>query len=324
MRRAIVLCLGVVVAALSPLVLTPGSASADTDPGHLVRTVPVAGTPNVLDGRVNAIAQVGGTMILGGTFTQAQNADDTATTFTRNRLLAFDATTGQISTTFLPDPDGPIETVLPTGDGKTVWVGGDFRTIGGVARQNLARIRVSDGTVVASFNAGAVSGKVLDLKLSGGRLWVAGAFTNIANRNQGALATLNPSTGALVDFFRGTLDGAHAGGTTSVLKMDLTPAGDRLIAVGNFDTLDARQAPPDARARHLGRDRGGRGLQHDLLPPGLLRRRSTATCATSTSPRTGRSPSSAPPARTAARAARATAPPAGRPAAPAPTSARRG
>ncbi len=30
----------------------------------------------------------------------------------------------------------------------------------------------------------------------------------------------------------------HNGGVPTVLKMDITPSGDRLVAVGNFDTLD--------------------------------------------------------------------------------------
>ena len=77
-----------------------------------------------------------------------------------------------------------------------------------------------------------------DLKLNNGHLWVAGAFSNIANSNQRALATLNPTTGRLQTFFSGALAGVHNGGVTTVIKMDITPSGDRLVAVGNFDTLN--------------------------------------------------------------------------------------
>ena len=41
-----------------------------------------------------------------------------------------------------------MRVVLPAGDGETVYVGGSFTSIGGVARDSLARVRVSDGAVV--------------------------------------------------------------------------------------------------------------------------------------------------------------------------------
>jgi PKD domain len=209
----------------------------DSPGGQLASVVPASGTPQVLDGEVDSVQQVGNTMILGGTFTQARNDADT-TILARHSLLAFDATTRRISTTFHPEPNGPVNVILPTGDGTTVWVGGSFTSIGGVARTNLARIRVSDGSVVAGFNAGAVAGKVLDLRLSGGRLWVAGAFTHIANHAQPALATINPTTGAFDGYMTRAFSGTHNGGVTGVLKIDITPDGRRLAAIGNFDLVD--------------------------------------------------------------------------------------
>ena len=70
-------CSPVLLASRRPR-LAPLSASADSyGPGSLVKDVPVAGTPHVLDGRVSSIAQVGNTIILGGTFTQTRNNDST-------------------------------------------------------------------------------------------------------------------------------------------------------------------------------------------------------------------------------------------------------
>ena len=108
----------------------------------------------------------------------------------------------------------------------------------GAPGKNLVKIRLSDGTVAPQFNPQNVAGKVTDLKLKNGRLWVAGAFSDIANNHQRALATINPATGRILSFFRGLIAGVHNGGVPTVLKMDITPSGDRLVAVGNFDTLD--------------------------------------------------------------------------------------
>src|SRR5690606_36218222 len=105
------------------------------------------------------------------------NSSNTA--IARSRLLAFDATSGVISNSFVPNANGTVNVVLPTGDGQTVFVGGSFSSIGGVSVSNLAKVRVSDGSVVTSFNAGAISGQVKDLRLANGQLWIAGGFTHV-------------------------------------------------------------------------------------------------------------------------------------------------
>src|SRR5690606_25937769 len=98
------------------------------------------------------------------------------------------------------------------------------------------RIRVSDGAVLP-FNAGNVTGQVRDLRLRDGRLWMAGAFIHVGGRAQAALTTVDPATGASQGYMSLPLAGVHRGSVTQVLKIDISPAGDRLVAVGNFDTL---------------------------------------------------------------------------------------
>ncbi|MET0999820.1 MAG: PKD domain containing protein, partial [Marmoricola sp.] len=239
MRRtavsALATLLGVIGLLLAPT--TPLAQAVDSPQGRLVAAAPAAGTPHVLNGAVASIAQVGDQMVLGGSFTTARN-DNSQTQLTRNRLLAFNANTGLISTTFLPNPNGSITTVIPAGDGATVYVAGSFSSIGGVARTNVARVRVSDGAVVTEFNAGSVTGQVKDLRLSNGRLWLAGAFTHVGGRAQRALATVNATTGAFDTYMRLTLAGVHNGSYTAVAKIDISPNGSRLVAIGNFDTLN--------------------------------------------------------------------------------------
>ncbi|MCW2781397.1 MAG: domain containing protein, partial [Marmoricola sp.] len=174
----------------------------------------------------------------GGTFTQVRN-DNSQTVLTRNRMMAFDATTGQISTTFNPAPNGQIRIVLPTGDGTSVYVAGKFTSIGGVARTNIARVRISDGAVLSTFNVGAITGEIKDIALHDGRLWLAGAFTHVSGHHQPALATVDPTTGAFLPYMGRVLAGVHNGGVTQVLKISITPNGSRLVAIGNFDTVDA-------------------------------------------------------------------------------------
>ena len=189
----------IVILVLPCLALAGVARAEDTPAGQLPSEFPAAGTPHVLDGSVYSIAQVGSTMVLGGDFTTARN-DTSNTQLTRLDLLAFNLSTGQISTTFVPNPNGVVRKVLAAPDGTSVYVAGSFTSIGGVARTNLARVRISDGLVLPTFNAGSITGQVRDLALVNGRLWLAGAFTHVGGRAQAGLATVNPDSGAFLTY----------------------------------------------------------------------------------------------------------------------------
>ncbi len=235
-RRTLVAA-GVVGVVTVPALLTgvlPGTADAVEQPGGTwVAQKPAAGTPYVMDGRVLSIAEVGDLIVLGGSFTGARN-DGSGVVLARDGLLGFDRADGRLSTGFAPDVDGAVTTVLPAGDGMSVYVAGSFTTVDGVARSRVARLRVSDGAVLPDFDPGTVNGRVEDLRLVDGRLWIAGAFTHVQGSPRPALATLDPDTGALDPFWSSTVSGTHAGGTTTVRKLDASADGSRVVALGNF------------------------------------------------------------------------------------------
>ena len=228
----------VVVGLLTTVPMMPAQAVQAPQP-QVVSQDPAPYTPNVLDGRVESIVQVGSTIVISGTFTQVQAANS-PTVLTRNHVAAFDAATGVISTTFAPDADNEVNTVLPGPVPGTVYLAGTFNKIDGKGPGSVALLRVADGSRVASFAPGAfIGGRPNDLRLSGGRLWVGGSFATIGGTAQPALATLDPLTGALDPYMGLAIAGTHNGGSTSVLKMDVTPDGSRLVLVGNFVTVNA-------------------------------------------------------------------------------------
>ncbi|MGD9957970.1 PKD domain-containing protein [Nocardioides sp.] len=218
-------------------VSTPAATAVSSPEGKLVSATPATFTPGVQNGAVNSIVQVGDQIILGGTFTSVKPSGSNQTAITRNRLVAFNATTGQISSTFNPAPNGEVTVVLPAADGTSVYVGGSFTTIGGVSKTRLAKVRVSDGAVLTTFNAGTIPATVKDLRLSNGRLWVAGTFTKVGKGTQGALTTLDPLTGAAQTYMTLPVTGIHNSGVTSVNKIDISPDGTKLVAIGNFNEL---------------------------------------------------------------------------------------
>jgi PKD repeat protein len=224
----------------------PATALAST-PAALVSSEPLASTPHVLDGEVEAIARIGHTVVVGGDFTQVQNNGQSAV-LSRNNLFTYDETTGKITPGFAPTiaPLGnAITSIIPTGDGHTVYLAGSFTTINGTMTGRIARLDVFTGQIVSTFKAARPNATVNDMALSNGRLIVAGDFSSLAppagtSVARAAIASLDPTTGALTSAVTDKFTGIGTKGTTSVRRIDVSPAGDRLIAIGNFSSVDGQ------------------------------------------------------------------------------------
>jgi hypothetical protein len=230
--------------------LTPANAASTgksaPHPGRIVSDDPSGFTPHVMDGQVMTLAQVGNMIIVGGSFTTVRNAGS-STDLTRNNVFAFDATTGQVSTTFAPNPNGTVYKVLPAADGTSVYLGGNFTQItsGGtsVSVSRLTKVSVAAGSRDTGFSPGSFNGQVRDLEVTGNRLWVAGKFTHIHGKAQRALGTLNATTGDYDSFFTGVMAGTHrqvSSDVTNVLAITTDPANDELVAVGNFTSVNGQ------------------------------------------------------------------------------------
>ena len=232
---------GLVLAAGLVTTTSGPPARATSQPNKIVSANPVDFTPNLVDGDVRSVVQIGDRIFIGGNFTQVKEAGST-TVLTRNRVLAFDATTGEIDDSFKPSADGEVSVLLPAADGKSIYLGGMFTHIDGAPEKVLARLDINTGQPVAGFTPN-LDARVKDLRLAGGRLWVGGNFDLVDGVSQNALATLNPDTGRRDAFQTLPFAGTQNGGTTLVYKMDVTPDGSKLIAVGNFTSVGGQSRP---------------------------------------------------------------------------------
>jgi PKD domain len=211
----------------------------------IVSADPADFTPNVLDNadqvndpaQVQAIAQVGNLIVLGGTFHLVQEVN-APTPVTRNYLLAFDATTGVVSTSFVPALDGAIDALLPAGDGTSIYVTGSFNTVDGNPMASVTRLDLATGKITAGFQPPRFDGEIRDARLVHGQLVVAGNFATIGKTTRGQLASLNPTTGALTSFVSLRLSGPLNQGALKVIKIDVTPDGSKLLAIGNFSSVN--------------------------------------------------------------------------------------
>ena len=161
-----------------------------------------------------------------------------------------------ISTTFAPDADDEVNTVLPGPTPGTVYLAGTFNKIDGKGPGSVALLRVAAGPGRLRRTGSVRRGRPNDLRLSGGRLRLGGTFTTIGGIAELALATLDPLTGALDPYMGLAIAGTHNGGNTSVLKMDITPDGSPLMV----ELRDPQRAPQrtgrDARPDGPGRAAG--------------------------------------------------------------------
>jgi Malectin domain len=234
------------------------TAGAEPTFDHIVSAAPAGFTPNVNEGRVEAMAQVGKRIIAVGNFaTVTAAASAGGETYDRRGIFAFNAKTGVIDTAFTPDVGGArVADIVAAGDG-TVYLGGDFASVNGAANTGkVARIDAKTGAVVARFRAPAIKGPVSGLRLANDRLYIGGGFTAVAGKPRTLLAALSPTTGAdtgSVDF---SFAGPWHGGSIGIKRFDISDNGKLLVAVGNFRTVDGQP-----RAQIMKANLGGRTAQ---------------------------------------------------------------
>jgi len=126
-------------------------------------------------GHAETFVVSGSTVYTGGNFTSIGGQ-------ARDSIAALDTVTGQ-ATAWNPSPGGSIRSVHVLAlSGSTLYVGGEFASIGGLPRRGVAALDVATGQATAwdpGMNARANStacGPVRALSVSGASVYVAGGF----------------------------------------------------------------------------------------------------------------------------------------------------
>lgn len=221
-----------VIAAMTAVLVLAGPVGASIAHSRLVSPTPAAFTPKVVLGTsgqtVYALAQVGTTMFAGGRFTQIRDANGT-TTYSRANFAAFSATTGAVLPLSLPT-DGAVQVIVPSPDGRAIYIGGDFRSIGGIAARGIVRFDLTTNALDRAFLPG-LDGGVTDAAFVGSRLIIAGAFTR-------HLRAINPASGADTGYINLKLEGkVDPNDAIRVRRFAANPAGTTLVALGNFTSV---------------------------------------------------------------------------------------
>jgi hypothetical protein len=212
------------------------------------------------NGRVNAILFLNGAVYLGGKFTSVRPAGAPAGTgeISRNRLAAFDASTGAL----LPWNPGASAAVFSlAGSGNTIYIGGSFAKLGTSTRSRIGAVDATTGAVLSGFKP-KLNASANSLAVGGGVVYAGGAFTTANGVARASLAAFDAGTGALSAAWAPSA-GGNASSTPTVTSVRLAPGGGLVYVGGGFTTIDgasqnhiaalstATGAPSAAFSHHL-------------------------------------------------------------------------
>jgi beta-propeller uncharacterized protein DUF5122 len=200
-------------------------------------------------GKVLAMVEAGGLLYLGGEFTAMAPPGSTGEQdgVPRNHLAALEVASGNL-TVWDPGANGPVRALVLSRDGRRLYVGGDFNTIGGQSVRKLAVIDLATGAVDPTFQAG-VAGRVRALALSGNRLYAGGDFQEAGGQPRPQLAAFDARTGALLDWippengggmFVGQTGQPSDAGPGTVDALAVSADGDIVHAGGTFTNFGGR------------------------------------------------------------------------------------
>jgi uncharacterized delta-60 repeat protein len=175
--------------------------------------------PNAVGNVYSIVVQKDGKVLVGGFFTSIGGQP-------RSHIARLDPTTG-LADSFNPNPNdmqGVVDAITTQADGK-ILVGGTFTSIGGQARNRIARLDPATG-LADSFDPNANSPVGAIAVQADGKILAGGIFTSIGGQARNRIARLDPTTG-LADSFDPGADGN---------PLSIVVQADGKILVGGFFT----------------------------------------------------------------------------------------
>src|SRR5215207_4702038 len=176
------------------------------------------------NGRVNAVAYLGGTLYLGGSFTSVNNT-------ARNRLAACDAATGNLLS-WNPNANNVVRALKVSPAGTRVYVGGDFSAVGGAARSRVAALSPSSGAAFGWSPYVNDQVKAITTSTTGATVYVGGDFNSAEGAGRSRLAAFNATSGNLTSLKPTISNGT--GNFATVLSMAISPNNQTLYFAGDF------------------------------------------------------------------------------------------
>ncbi|MFB7310180.1 LamG-like jellyroll fold domain-containing protein [Streptomyces sp. NPDC056192] len=202
-------------------------------------TPPVAFTADDLptwqtNGIVWALAEAGGTVFAGGTFSQVRPPQGgSGTAQNAVNFVALNAATGNPTSCNLSFTIGSgsatVRALAVSPDKKTLYAGGYFGAVNGTPVSSLAAIDIATCTPKANFHP-SVSATVRALAVTDDTVYLGGDFTSVGGSAHARYAAVDATSGAVKPF---QADVDEPGRAVAV-----TPDGNNVILGGDFFTVN--------------------------------------------------------------------------------------
>ncbi|MFT6948721.1 MAG: hypothetical protein ACJARP_003155 [Vicingaceae bacterium] len=167
-------------------------------------------------GVVSALEIHNNLLYIGGSFGVFANG------LLRYNACAIDLTSDTL-TSWHPDPNMSVKSIKISGN--TVYLGGDFTTIGGLSRIGFAAVDIRTGTSNSlTMNA---NGSVNSMVLDNSKIYIGGDFTTVNGQARNRLASIDSSMASLTTW------NPNANGNVNSIKI----AGTSIFVGGSFTNI---------------------------------------------------------------------------------------
>jgi fibronectin type 3 domain-containing protein len=231
---ALVIGMAALVPVASATALTPGIAfSAANLPTWQVNS------------EVYGLASVHGKVVVGGNFTQlSPPVGGSGTAMAITGLAILNAETGSPDSCQLPITfsagTAVVRSVVASPDGNTIYIGGDFTSVGGVSVTRIAAINPVTCAVLP-LRVSAVAGQVIGLDATSTTLYMGGLFTTVGGQVRNHFAAVSLATGALLPWAPSI--GTIAGQSVAVGRaIAVSPDGSKVAIGGDFFTVNGQDS----------------------------------------------------------------------------------
>ncbi|MFF0163574.1 fibronectin type III domain-containing protein [Streptomyces sp. NPDC005263] len=186
------------------------------------------------DGIVWSLASANGVVYVGGSFDTVRPPGSAPgqKTVKRTNFAAFDAVTGKLLPC-APSFTGlnhSLRAMKVSPDGRTLYVGGSFNSVGSTRVANAAAINTADCSLSADFRP-AVSATVRAIDVTANAVYLGGDFSRVSGQARSRVAALQPK-GPLLPF---KADFDHP-----VRALSAAPSHGKLFVGGDFDSVNGR------------------------------------------------------------------------------------
>lgn len=235
--RGALIAIAVTLAVAFGSLVTMSPAQADVSPpAGEASTVTADSLPTVqINGIVWDQAVVGNVVYAAGKFTSARPAGAAAGTneTPRSNLLAYDIRTGVLIASFAPSINGQVRQVEASPDGTRLYIVGDFTTVNTQTRNRVAAFDLPSGNL-AAFNPNS-NGVTSGVAATNDTVYITGTFGRVSGNDRSGAAAFTRA-GALLPWAP-ALEGRQGRVVT------VSPAGDKVVLGGNFQTLNGSSNP---------------------------------------------------------------------------------